>query len=38
VVPAWEEVLAAENAPFARLGLPGTTLDLTGLPAPPEKP
>ena len=37
-IPAWTEVLGAENAAFARLGLPGATLDLTGLAVPAPKP
>ena len=37
-IPAWQELLGSENAAFARLGLPGTVLDLTGLAAPAAKP
>jgi hypothetical protein len=36
-VPAWNEVLSAEGVASAKLGLPGTILDLTGLSAPPRK-
>jgi len=37
-IPAWQEVLGSENAPFARLGLPGASLDLIGLTVPAAKP
>ena len=36
-IPAWVEVLGSENVAFARLGLPGTILDLTGLATPAAK-
>lgn len=37
-IPAWQELIGAENAPTARLGLPGATLSLTGLSPPPATP
>lgn len=37
-IPAWQELLSSEGAASAKLGLPGATLDLTGLASSPVDP